>query len=317
MEKKRTEEKIKKVKTKEVEGGKVATFLTDEELAELKASIQNEDNSKGTFVTRIVAVGLTIVVLATGVIFYFVNKKPKNNNKNNAPTSSTVTKAEKYSPELFDQRVKSFTADLNKKGISLTEQQIREFAAVLNLEQVVNQDPELAKELFSDKSAEDVLTDSGHIIGTLMTNSFTNGYKTPTNLSTLVVGNDRDKMILSKLESYRDQLTAMRAEEKGEHRVELGSKEEEEKFNKIITDILNFYSMNVDGLEMDGQNVVIQPMSDGARFLMVLVMNEIALGNKNLLTDEQYTAFQELMSNEPVVANIQNIISGCQKTKTK
>ena len=316
MEKKRTEEeKIKKVKTKEVEGGKVATFLTEEELAELNASIQNEDNSKGTFVTRIVAGVLTVVVLGTGVIFYFVNKKPKS--KNNAPIASDVITEEKYSPELFDQRVKSFTVDLNKKGIKLTEQQVREFAAVLNLEQVVNEDPELAKELFGDKSAEDILTDSGHIIGTLMTNSFSNGYKTPTNLSTLVVGNDNDKRILSTLESYRDQLTTMRAEEKGEHRVELGSKEDEEKFNKIITEVLNFYSMNVNGLQIDGQNVVIQPMSDGTRFLMVLVMNEIALGNKNLLTDEQYKAFQELMSNEAVVANIQNIISGCQKTKTK
>ena len=75
--------------------------------------------------------------------------------------------------------------------------------------------------------------------------------------------------------------------------------------------------MTADGLEIDGKNVVIQPMGDGNRFAMVLVMNEIALGNRNLLSDEQYKAFEKLTTNEPVVANLHRIIDGCQTVEVE
>jgi len=304
-------------KTKKVKGGKATVVAENKTIAKLKASLKKNKQ-------RVVAGGLTIVVLGGSIILYFVNKGKTNNNGNNGATVVDTIKEEEYSRELLIERIDNFEKTAKENGIELTTEDVRNIATLMNIDKIVSEDPELAKELYDGKNAQDILSNSGHVIGKLMTSSFTGNYKNPMNLSTLVVGNDHDKAILSTLEGYRDELTAMRAEEPGEHRVEFATKEEEERFDQIITDVLNFYSMTADGLEINGENVVIQPMGDGTRFAMVLVMNEIALGNRNLLTPEQIQAFEALMANEPAVANLHRIIEGCQtkeietdKVKTK
>lgn len=295
--------------TKKVEAGTVAVVAEETKLAKLKASLKKNQS-------RIIASGLTILVVGSAIILHFVNKNKANGNNNPSSIVETI-KEEEYSRELLIQRIDSFTQVAEQKGIDLSKQEVRDLATLMNIDKIVSEDPELAKELFDGKNAQDVLSNAGHIIGKLMTSSFTGNYTKTMNLSSLVVGNDYDKAILAQLESYRDELTAMRAEEPGEHRVEFATKEEEERFNQIITDVLNFYSMTTDGLEIAGENAVIQPMGDGNRFAMVLVMNEIALGNRNLLTDEQYKAFEQLMSNEPAVSNIHRIIEGCQTVEVE
>lgn len=293
-----------KKETKKVKGGKVTVAADNKKLAKLKASLKQNKH-------RVIAGGLTIVVLAGSIIFYFVHKNKTNGNNNGSAVVDTI-KEEEYSRELLIERINNFEKAAKENGLELTTEEVRTLATLMNIDNIVSEDPELAKELYDGKNAQDILSNAGHTIGKLMTNSFTGNYQKPMNLSTLVVGKDYDKAILARLESYRDELTAMRAEEVGEHRVEFATKEEEEKFNQIISDVLNFYSMTADGLEIDGKNVVIQPMADGNRFAMVLVMNEIALGNRNLLSDEQIKAFDALMSNEPAVANLHRIIEGCQ-----
>lgn len=293
-----------KKETKKVKGGKVTVTTDNQKLAKLKASLKQNKQ-------RVIAGGLTVVVLAGAIVLYFVNKNKTNINNNGSSVVDTI-KEEEYSRELLIERIDNFEKTAKENGLELTTEEVRALATVMNIDNIVNEDPELAKELYDGKNAQDILSNAGHTIGKLMTGSFTGNYQKPMNLSTLVVGKDYDKAILSRLEYYRDELTAMRAEEIGEHRVEFATKEEEERFNQIITDVLNFYSMTADGLEIDGKNAVIQPMADGNRFAMVLVMNEIALGNRNLLSDEQIKAFDALMANEPATQNIHRIIEGCQ-----
>lgn len=304
---------MEKNKKANVKGGKVEVVAEPTKFAKLKGSLKR--NGK-----RVIAIGLTGVVIVGA---FHIRKHRKNDvNTNTKPTTSQVTtnpnvnKPEEYSRELLDERVEQFVNDAGNNGIELTEEEAREFTGFMNIDTIINEDPELAKELFGDKSAEEVLSDAGHTIGKFMTSSFTSNYKKPMNLSNLVVGNDHDKAILAKLEAYRDELTAMRAEQVGEHATGFATKEEQDRFNAIIDEVLNFYSMSANGLTINSQTGLIQNMGDGNRFAMVLVMNEIALGNKNLLTKEQYQAFQELMKNEPVVANLITMIDGC-KTKTK
>lgn len=310
-----------KKETQKVKGGKATVVAEEKKLAKLKVSLKQNKS-------RVIAGALTIVVLAGSIVLYFVHKnKTKDNGKSSANVETTTVdtiKEEEYSRELLIERINNFEQTAKENGVELTTEEVRDLATLMNIDNIVNEDPELAKELYDGKNAQDILSNAGHTIGKLMTSSFTGNYQKPMNLSTLVVGNDYDKAILAKLEAYRDELTAMRAEEVGEHRVEFATKEEEDRFDAIITDVLNFYSMTADGLEIDGNNAVIQPMADGNRFAMVLVMNEIALGNRNLLNDEQIKAFEALMANEPAVANLHRIIEGCQtkevettKVKTK
>ena len=296
-----------------VKGGKVTFVAEETKFAKLKGSLKK--NGK-----RIAALGLTVAVIGGALALRLTNKdKSKENdaNSSNAETNIETKKEETYSRELLVKRISEFTKTSEQKGLALSQQEVRDLSILMNIDKIVSEDSELAKELFDGKNAQDILSDVGHTIGKLMTNSMTKNYKETMNLSDLVVGNDYDKDILICLEAYRDELTKMRAEEVGEHRTEFATKEEEEKFNQIITDVLNFYSMTADGLEIDGKNVVIQPMGDGNRFAMVLVMNEIALGNRNLLSDEQYKAFEKLTTNEPVVANLHRIIDGCQTVEVE
>lgn len=269
---------------------------------------------------RFVAVTLA-VALSAGLITLLC----KSCSKDNAKTQIQEVVEEKYSRELLVKRIKDFTAEANKKGINVTEKEVRDFAAMLNIDRIISEDPELAKELFDGKNAQELLSNYGHMIGIFLTNSHKSNYKNPINLSKLVVGSDYDKQILQQLEDYRDELTLMRGETPEIHRANFLTEEEDARFNEIITDVLNFYSMTSDGLETEfDNNSVIQKMGDGTRFATVLVMNEINIGNNNLLSKEQTKAFNELMSNEAVVANLHRMIEGCQtveieqpKVKTK
>ena len=258
---------------------------------------------------RIIA-GTLAILIAAGTIILVV-KSCKGKDKNNTAVVDEI-KEEEYSRELLNKRIVKFAKKANEKGISVTEQDVRDFAIFMNIDRIINEDPELAKEYFDGKNAQDVLSNAGHMIGVLMTTSHTSGYKNSMNLSSLVVGSDYDKHIMKKLEGYRDELTTMRAEESGMHRASFEDEAKTTRFNEIITDTLDFYSMTANGLEIDGKNAVIQKMGDGDRFATVLVMNEINIGNKDLLSNEQRRAFEKLMSNEATVANLQRMIDGCQ-----
>lgn len=293
-------------------GEKIKIATTKEKLANKKFKVSK------TTCKRVIAG--TLAVLLIGGAAYFIYRNTKKNSKN----TEIVQTEEQYSRELLEQRIKTFTEKANANGIKLTEEEVKNLSSVVNMDRIITEDPELAHELFYGKNAQEIMSNAGHTIGTLMTNSYKNQFKNPMNISSLVVGGDYDKAIMQKLENYRDELTTMRDEQVGMQRANFETEEEKQKFNDIITDVLDFYTMSADGLEIDGENAVIQRMSDGSRFSMVLVMNEIALGNNNLLSKEQKDLFEAAMRNEPVIPNLHRLIEGCQtqelesqKVKTK
>lgn len=295
-----------------LDGDKIKIATTKEKLANKKFKVSK------TTCKRVIAG--TLAVLLIGGAAYFIYRNTKKNSKN----TEIVQTEEEYSRELLEQRIKTFTEKANANGIKLTEEEVKNLSSVVNMDRIITEDPELAHELFYGKNAQEIMSNAGHTIGILMTNSYKNQFKNPMNISSLVVGGDYDKAIMQKLENYRDELTTMRDEQVGMQRANFETEEEKQKFNDIITDVLDFYTMSADGLEIDGENAVIQRMSDGSRFSMVLVMNEIALGNNNLLSKEQKDLFEAAMRNEPVIPNLHRLIEGCQtqelesqKVKTK
>lgn len=288
----------------------VSVVAPKEEMAKKKFKLTKDKK------TRVIAGTLVVFVVAGSIVLFH-----KNNKKNNVPNDTKkieteVDTEEKYSRELLEKRTKKFIEEVNNKGIQLSEDEIKNLASVINMERIINEDPELAQELFYGKNAQEIISNAGHTFGMLLTYSFENKYKDSINLSTLIVGGDYDKKILQKLENYRDELTVMRAEASDTQRAEL-ELQEQQRFDEVITDVLNFYMMTSDGLEIDGENAVVQRMNDGSRFSMVLVMNEINLGNNNLLTDDQKKLFESSMTNEPVLENLHKLIEGCQSQEVK
>lgn len=288
------------------EDEKLQVYAKPSKFANMKASVKRNKH-------RIIAGGLALVVVAG--ICMIVKSCNGKNNKSGDSVSIVEVQDEKYSRELLIQRIKSFTETANSKGIQVSEEEVRDFAAFMNIDRIVNEDPELAKELFDGKNVNDVMSNAGHMIGLLMTSSVKENYANSMNLSDLVVGADYDKDIMKKLENYRDELTAIRAEEPGMHRVTI-DEDKQTRYDEIVNDTINFYAMTSDGLEIDGDNAVIQKMGDGDRFSLILVMNEIAMSNKNSLNKEQSSAFKQMVetdnTNVATVANLQNLIAGCQ-----
>ena len=277
-----------------LDGEQIKIATTKEKLANKKFKVSK------TTCKRVIAG--TLAVLLIGGAAYFIYRNAKKNSKN----TEIVQTEEQYSRELLEQRIKTFTEKANANGIKLTEEEVKNLSSVVNMDRIITEDPELAHELFYGKNAQEIMSNAGHTIGILMTNSYKNQFENPMNISSLVVGGDYDKAIMQKLENYRDELTTMR---------DFYKRQEQQKFNDIITDVLDFYTMSADGLEIDGENAVIQRMSDGSRFSMVLVMNEIALGNNDLLSKEQKDLFEAAMRNEPVIPNLHRLIEGCQTQK--
>ena len=152
--------------TVKVKGGKVTKFASDEKLAKLKAGWQKHK-------ARIIAIGLTIIVLIGSVILFFVNKSKNNNKTNTIGTSQhnpdTGNKKEKYSRELLADRINSFGETAKTNGLELTPEEVRTLATLINIDQIVSEDSELAKELYDGKNAQDILSNAGHVIGKLMT----------------------------------------------------------------------------------------------------------------------------------------------------
>ena len=275
---------------------------------------------------KVVSIALIAVLLITGGIFVGrgIAKAIRNKNSNKLSTSQTdstspneptidisqdkedIANYDKiYSTENFESMVTDFVKPYVTNKLSLTTEDLLKFASIVNIDRLAEENPELAKELFSSQTAEEYLNDAAKAIGvTYMHNHLVWEKDKNTSkfiwLSNSIPEGDPQKEKMVELEGYVTRIANASAEE---------NKEEVNRLTLELIESLTLPDRSLNALD-DG-------VEFGAQLYFALINNSIA---RNYLNQEYRDYFTVISSAEQNVSNIFTVYNKCisnGKVRTK
>lgn len=202
-------------------------------------------------------------------------------------------KKEILTTKRFETLVADFSKPYVKNNINVTTEDLVKFVSIVNIDELAEENPDLAEELFSAQKKEEYLNDAAKVIGmTYMYNhkvyTEENSTKNFINVSDAV----HDEEQKQKIEKIEDYVT----------KISLKTNNEEE-LNNLVLEFLESLS--------DPQSEL-SYLDDGVGFGMqvdiALILNSIA---RNYLNQENRDWLQELTSSEKYVSNIFRVYEGC------
>ncbi|MBQ2873104.1 MAG: hypothetical protein IJE89_03795 [Bacilli bacterium] len=316
-EKKKQEKKVKKEKNKEERKKK------REETREKIKDVWSNGWVKFT------SGFLVAAMLLTGG--HFLGKgisKAIKDNKSNKPTSSqtgstnptesteptisikndvetTITYEEIYNTESFEKMVAEFAKPYVDNKVSLTTEDLLKFASIVNIDRLVEENPEFAKELFGTQTAEEYLNDAAKTIG--MTQAYNrNMWKKNKNtdnfiwISKAIPEGDSQKEKMVELEGYVIKIAKAAADKN------------EEEVNKLTYKLIESLTLTEGSL-----NALDDGVEFGAQLYFALINNSIA---GNYLKQEYRDYFETRSSSEQNASNIFTVYNKCinnGKVRTK
>lgn len=208
-------------------------------------------------------------------------------------TETIEIKNDELTTEKFKQLVKDFSRAYIENNINVTETDLEKFVAIVNIDELVEDNPSLARELFAIQSKEEYLNDAAKVIG--MTYMYNNNlYEKEKKTDNFINVSDAiyDEDQKAKIQMVEDYVSSIAHAN--------GNKEE---INKIVEEFL--FSLSDPQSELSY-------LDDGVGFGMqvdiALILNSIA---RNDLNKENRDWLQELTSSEKYVSNIFTVYDGC------
>ena len=208
-------------------------------------------------------------------------------------TETIEIKNDELTTEKFKQLVKDFSRAYIENNINVTETDLEKFVAIVNIDELVEDNPSLARELFAIQSKEEYLNDAAKVIG--MTYMYNNNlYEKEKKTDNFINVSDAiyDEDQKAKIQMVEDYVSSIAHAN--------GNKEE---INKIVEEFL--FSLSDPQSELSY-------LDDGVGFGMqvdiALILNSIA---RNDLNKENRDWLQELTSSEKYVSNIFTVYEGC------
>lgn len=231
---------------------------------------------------------------------------PTDSTKNNAIDNIT-TKDDIYSTENFETLVATFAKPYMDNELGLSTEDLIKFVAITNIDALVEENPEFAKELFSVQTAEEFLNDAAKTIGVTYMynhNKWEEEGKTDNFIwiSNAIPDGNPQKEKMQEIESYVKRIA------------EASKKEDAEEVNKIAIEFIEAL------VSPDGS---LNALDDGVEFAsqvyIALINNSLG---RNYLTQENRDYFNTRSSSEQNVSNIFAVYERCitdtkVKTKTK
>lgn len=214
-------------------------------------------------------------------------------------TESTEVVDEILSDERFEKLVEEFSKPYIENNINVTEEDLEKFVSIVNIDELVEENPELASELFSTQTKEEYLNDAAKIIGmTYMYNH--NNYMKDNNTDNFIdvstaVHDEKQKEKIEKVEEYVDNIAEVT--------------DNKDELNKLVEELL---------IALSDPQSELSYLDDGVGFGMqvdiALILNSIA---RNYLNQENRDWLQELTSSEKYVSNIFTEYEGCNTSYTR
>ena len=174
-------------------------------------------NRKVKIASRIIS-GILAVVLLIGL--HHIIRRIKNDNETLAPapgitdtntpdTNAPETVEETLTTENFENLVAQVAKNYQDKDVNVSTEDIAKFVSIINIDKLTKENPELAQELFGEKTKEQYIQEAARVIGeTVMYNAKvfeetknTEGF---IRISDAVYGDSKEQMIT--IESYVDEI---------------------------------------------------------------------------------------------------------------
>ena len=187
--------------------------------------------------------------------------------------------------EDFEKVVGSFVTKNGKKYSGVSSEDIVKFVAIANIDEIVESNEELSKELFSNPSKEEYLNDAAKVIGTTVMFDYnvwsqTNSTEEFVKISDIIIGSQKDKMII--IEDYVNRIA------------DAVNSNDEELVNSIIAEFIDDMSVGK-----------LSKLDDGVGFAAQVNIAVISDGiAKDYLDQENFDMFQVLKTSEKYVSNI-------------
>jgi len=291
-EKKKQEKKAEKEKNKELRKIKRNRFIA------------------GVLATVIFLVGGHFLGVGISKLNEKNDKKPGTSQGSTEPTKehpdseisngidNIINQDEGLNQENFEELAAGFAKTYSDKNVNVTTEDIIKFVSIVNIDSLVEENPELAKELFGTQTKEEYLQDAAKIIG--MTYSYNyqifEAEGTTENfirISDSVYGPQKE--ILKTIEGYVDAIALVR--------------NDVEKANELITELI---------VRLGDPQSELSYLDNGVGFGMQvnieLIRSYLA---KDVISKENFDMLSLLTSSEEYVSNIFTIYDGCMNIYTK
>lgn len=291
--------------------------------AERNAEVDDENESRkkqqkfNGFVSGVLAAAITLVgghFVAKGISSAI--------NSNNNPTTSThgslnptdptdstipskdvfdamngiMTPEEMYSTENFEKLVAGFVKPYADNNLNLSTEDLTKFVAIVTIDKLAEENPKLAKELFSQQTAEEFLNDAAKTIGVTYMynhNKWTEEGKTDNFIwiSSALPDGDAQKANLQEMENYVKKIS------------EAVAKDDIDEVNKITAEFIE---------QLTSPDGSLNSLDDGVEFAaqlyFALINNSIG---RNYLNKENRDYFNTRASSEQNVSNIFTVYNNC------
>ena len=206
--------------------------------------------------------------------------------------SNIASKDESLSQENFQNLVSDFAQEFVDNKVNITTEDLVKFVSIVNIEELKEENPELASQLFGTQTKEVYLSDAGKVIGMTYTynrNVFEKEQSTDNfiRISDSVYGEQKEKLQI--IEGYVDKIAKVRYNA--------------EEVNVLVSQLLN---------ELGNPTSMISYLDCGVGFGMQvsieLIRSYLAKDTLNKENSDMLTAFT---SAEDYVSNIFTIYDGC------
>lgn len=264
---------------------------------------------------RFVAGLVTAAILLVGGHWaaFGISSAVKNNKTNNKEDSSmtsdsntnatnptieptvNVDDEEVLTNEVYEEIVTNFTKQYVDRNVNVTTEDLVKFVSIANIDKLVEDNPELANELFSQKSKEEYLNDAAKVIGMTYTYNrqvFENEQSTENFIRVSDAISGAQKEAVKEIEEYVDKIALAR--------------NDAEEANRLISELiykLGDPTSNLSYLD-DGVGFAIQSNIE-------LIRSYLA---KDVISKENLDMLTTLTSSEEYVSNIFVVYDKCINT---
>lgn len=213
-----------------------------------------------------------------------------------ADIENIATAAEELTTENFEELVANLAKPYVENKLSLTTEDLTKFDAIMLIDRLSEENPELVQQLFSTQSEEEFLNDAGKVIGVtyMYDHNLWNTKKSTENFIWISAGIPEDDPQRESMELIEDYVK----------RIALAAKENDaDKVNEIAGEFIEALTNPVGSL-----NALDDGTEFGAQVYIALINNSIG---RNYLNKEYRDYFNVRSTSETNVSNILTVIRGC------
>lgn len=209
---------------------------------------------------------------------------------------------EELTTEKFETLVSNTYRTLRNQGINVTVEDVTKFVAIINIDQLAQDNPELLKTIIGNEKASEIITDAFKVIGAIKNRNY-DIYKSTKKTSDLIKVSDfifdkKAKADLQLIEEYVDLANTAK-----------GNKDRQ---NTIVAELM---------AEIQTPNGRLSDMEDGIGFASTVafdsLINYVTFNNNNvrIISNKNFSALMNHDTLELYLSNIYGTINECNTKK--